>query len=96
MMKRGIDGQTRLRMEQRTERDYAPYEYPTEGMQSIMHYKRIEDDKFISFVQTNDYANKQRIYILTKFDGKYPQMSVTTNRTLAGEIYDQFEKDVFG
>jgi len=96
MMKRGIDAQTRLKMEQARERSVEPYAYPSRGIESITHYKRIEGDSFISFTQSNDYANKQKLYVIVKFDGKYPETYVTNNRGAADKKYGEFEKDVFG
>lgn len=84
--------QERLRMEDGRVRNVHPYEYPTEGFEVIHRYSKSSKNATVSLTQTNDYAARQRLYIVTFYEnnGKPPKVFVSNIRAHADKAYDSY------
>lgn len=84
--------QERLRMEDGRLQNLRPYEYPTDGFEVIHRYSDSNAKAIVSLTQANDYAARQRLYIVTFCEGveKPPKVFVTNIRSQADVAYNSY------
>lgn len=89
-----LDGQERLRVEEQRANIPKPYSYPTEGFQVIQRYHTNIGGEVVSLTQANDYAAKQRLYIVTYYrgGGDAPKVFVSNKRTDADIAYETYKE----